>query len=109
MKSGKSAAAAAAKEDPEAKARREVDEARAEADKTSALQSILDRRSRKIMRIFGKPVGAATAPAGSGASGVPGGNIFSGAAGGVAFAPPNIGKFDVDFSKFNALGPSTYY
>lgn len=60
-----------AKEDPEAKARREVEEARADADKTSALQQILDRRTRKILRIFGKPQGGAGAGA-SGSSGIPG-------------------------------------
>jgi hypothetical protein len=71
-----------AKEDPEAKARREVEQARAEADKTSALQQILDRRSRKILRIFGKPQGAgAPASGNSGSAGVVGG-----------FAP-NIGNF----------------
>lgn len=109
MKSGKSAAVA--KEDPEAKARREVDEARAEADKTSALQNILDRRSRKIMRIFGKPAGAGAEGAGnSGASGVPGsvGGFFTGDAGSTGrFVPPNLGRFEPDFNGFNALG--TYY
>jgi hypothetical protein len=75
-----------AKEDPEAKARREVEEARADADKTSALQQILDRRTRKILRIFGKPQGGAS----SGTSGVPGrvsvanmgGGFMAGAGGG---------------------------
>lgn len=83
----KSSKTTVAKEDPEAKARREVEEARADADKTSALQQILDRRTRKILRIFGKPQGAAS----SGSSGVPGrvsianmggGGFMAGAGGG---------------------------
>lgn len=57
----------APKEDPETKARRLVDEARAEADKTSAMQGILDARQRRIMRVFGTPGSAGN----SGASGVP--------------------------------------
>jgi hypothetical protein len=71
-----------AKEDPEAKARREVEQARAEADKTSALQQLLDRRSRKILRIFGKPQGGATAAGDGGGSG-------AGVVGGYV---PNIGN-----------------
>lgn len=77
------------KEDPETKARREVDEARAEADRTSATQGLLDRRSRRVFRIFGKnPAAAAgrgfsaaggSAAGGSGATGIPAGGFdFSG-------------------------------
>lgn len=59
--------ATAVKEDPETAARRAVEEARAEADRTSATQGLLDRRTRRVLRIFGRPIGGG----GSGASGVP--------------------------------------
>lgn len=55
----------AVKEDPETEARRKVDEARAEADRTSATQALLSSRTRRVLRIFGKASGV-----GSGASGV---------------------------------------
>jgi len=55
-------------EDPEARARREVEEARVEADRTTALQGLLDRRTRNVTRIFGK--GPAATGSGSGSSGV---------------------------------------
>jgi hypothetical protein len=67
------------KEDPETAARRALEEARAEADATAATQGLLTRRTKRVMRIFGKPVGGgfagaaagAAAGGGSGASGVP--------------------------------------
>lgn len=80
------------KEDPEAKARRQVEEARAEADKTSAIQNLLDRRTRKILRIFGKSQGGAGGNPGSG-SGVPGAPITIADVGGGFFgsgATPGI-------------------
>lgn len=85
----------APKEDPETKARRQLEETRAEADKTSALQSMLDRKSRRVLRIFGgRPqtagasrgfAGAAASGdggGGSGGSGVPTYDPFSGGYGG---------------------------
>ena len=67
----------APKEDPETAARRQVEEARAEADRTSATQGMLDRRTRRVMRIFGKVSGGT-----SGRSGVVAPVISSGSAGG---------------------------
>jgi hypothetical protein len=70
----------APREDPETAARRAVEEARAEADKTSATQKLLSRRSRRVLRVFGLSSGggsrgfsgaAGGGGAGSGASGVP--------------------------------------
>lgn len=79
----------APKEDPETAARRQVEEARAEADRTSATQGMLDRRTRRVMRIFGKVSGS------SGRSGVVAPVISSGNAGGgfAGFAGGGSGNF----------------
>lgn len=69
----------APKEDPETSARRQVEEARAEADRTAATQGVLDRRTRRVMRIFGKGSGG-----NSGRSGVVAPVISSGNGGGFA-------------------------
>lgn len=78
----------APKEDPETKARRQVEEARAEADRTAATQGMLDRRTRRVMRIFGKVSGSSgrsgvVAPA-PGSSSVSGGFASWSGAGGVS-------------------------
>ena len=59
------------KEDPATAAKRAVEEARAEADATAATQGLLTRRTKRVMRVFGKPVagGFNTAAAGAGTSG----------------------------------------
>lgn len=68
----------APKEDPETKARRLVDEARAEADKTSAMQGVLERRQRRVMRVFGQATGGDSGFGSSGSSGVVATPSFSG-------------------------------
>lgn len=59
------------KEDPATAAKRAVEEARAEADATAATQGLLTRRTKRVMRVFGKPVagGFNAAAAGAGTSG----------------------------------------
>lgn len=82
------------KEDPETKARRQVEEARAEADRTSALQGLLDRRQRRVMRVFGKDSSGGN----SGASGVPSmaaaRAAFGGESGGTFGGPDAFGNFN---------------
>ena len=91
----------AAKEDPEAKARREVDQARAEADQTSALQQVLDRRSRKILRIFGKPAAAGTAASGAAASGSGASGVVGGMSTGAFSGTPSGGTRDARIEALN--------
>ena len=54
-------------EDPATTAQRNVETARAEADLTAQTQATLDRRTRRVLRVFG----ARAAASGSGSSGVP--------------------------------------
>lgn len=91
-------------EDPEVKARREVEEARAEADETAARQEALTRKTRRIMRIFGNRksgiAGAAGGAGSSGGSGVVASRRSSpGVSGSGAFAP-GIGDLDLTYEQY---------
>lgn len=72
----------APKVDPETAARTAVEEARAEADKTSATQGLLKRRTRRTLRVFGaRPGGNAARGFGAAAGGGGGDGGGSGSAG----------------------------
>lgn len=60
------------KEDPATAAKRAVEEARAEADATAATQGLLTRRTKRVMRVFGKPVAGGFNAAAAGAGGTSG-------------------------------------
>jgi hypothetical protein len=69
-------------EDPETKARREIEEARAESDRTSAMQGILNNRTRRLMRIFGtRPAAVGKVGGFAGQAGMGGGGGSSGGSG----------------------------
>lgn len=88
------------KEDPETKAQRLVAEARAEADRTSALQGLLDRRQRNLLRVFGKTDGGGGSGGSSGSSGVPASVRSSFANSGVTVGPDAFGNFDPNVAIF---------
>lgn len=82
-------------EDPETKAKRLADEARAERDSVAAMQGVLNKRTRRLTRVFGQrpnvlsprmSLFAAAAAAGSGGSSG-GGSGGSGVVAQTAFNP----------------------
>lgn len=97
-------------EDPETKARREIEEARAESDRTSAMQGILNNRTRRLMRIFGtRPaaagsrVGGFAGQAGMGGGGSSGSSGVVGSGGGAGGYGGYGGFFDssnIDAGRF---------
>lgn len=69
-------------EDPETKARRQIEESRAESDRTSAMQGLLDARTRRLMRIFGtRPAAVGKIGGFAGQAGMGGGGGSSGGSG----------------------------
>lgn len=81
-------------EDPETKARREIEEARAESDRTSAMQGILNNRTRRLMRIFGtRPVAVGKVGGFAGQAGMGGGGGGSSGGSGVVGSGGGAGGF----------------
>jgi hypothetical protein len=81
-------------EDPETKARREIEEARAESDRTSAMQGILNNRTRRLMRIFGtRPAAVGKVGGFAGQAGMGGGGGGSSGSSGVIGSGGGAGGF----------------
>lgn len=79
-------------EDPETKARRQIEEARAESDRTSAMQGLLDARTRRLMRIFGtRPAAVGKVGGFAGQAGMGGGGGSSGTSGVPGYAGGGVG------------------
>jgi len=100
-------------EDPETKARRQIEEARAESDRTSAMQGILNNRTRRLMRIFGtRPaaVGKVGGFAGQAGMGGGGGGGSSGSSGVIGYGggAGGYGGFGGTFDS-GAIDPGRFF
>lgn len=93
-------------EDPETKARREVEEARAEADQSAALRGLVSERTRRVLRVFG------SRPGSSGGSGLvvrAGGPAVSRGGGGAGVSAPAGGFGGFGGGDYGGAGFGTEY